>query len=605
VLFPDNSTTLRTARSQHADFIGALENSARILDLADHRHADRKRIPLLMTHRSRAFGALISATTLMVVASCSSSTSTTSATQAAPSALASTAASYSAPPTTTSAAPLPDSERWHPAKHLAPAAGWASNPSGLVYENGTYHAFYRHNPSGEDAAGASDWAHATSTDLVNWTEQPVAITGTADSSVLTGSIVVDQDNTSGLGTKDQPPMVAIYTTTGSGEEQAQSLAYSTDHGQTWQEYSDNPVLQAKSSDEPLRDPKVFWYEQGGYWVMVGAVTAAFKVQLFKSKNLTDWTYLSEVSGVGAQAGLWESPDLFPLALDGDAANVKWVMPVSTNSGSAAGGSGVQYFVGSFDGKTFTPEPLGPAGVGAIQPGEMHSWMDWGSDFFGATTFSGAPNGRLVALGWMNNWHYAEAVPTTGWRGSMTLPRELSLATVDGAPRLMETVPAEAATALAGTAPAYSEASLQIPNGSRKLDDDASGTNLLIKATLVPGDGAVAGVTVLGNATGQRGTRIQYVKETGILQVDRTQSGKTDFSGAFSGGAAAAVPLTDGKLNLTIVVDGYGVEVFAGDGKVVLSSLVFPPAGDDKVAVFSGGGKATAENLSVTKLTSTT
>jgi len=211
---------------------------------------------------------------------------------------------------------------------------------------------YRINSSGDDAAGAFDWAHATSTDLVNWTEQPVAIAGTADSSVLTGSIVVDQDNTSGLGTAEAPPMVAIYTTTGSDEKQAQSLAYSTDHGQTWQEYSDNPVLQAESSDEPLRDPKVFWYEPGGYWVMVGAVTAAFKVQLFKSENLTDWAYMSEVSGVGAQAGLWESPDLFPLALDGDAANVKWVMPVSTNSGSAAGGSGVQYFVGSFDGETF-------------------------------------------------------------------------------------------------------------------------------------------------------------------------------------------------------------------------------------------------------------
>jgi levanbiose-producing levanase len=265
---------------------------------------------------------------------------------------------------------------------------------------------------------------------------------------------------------------------------------------------------------------------------------------------------------------------------------------------------VQYFVGSFDGDTFTPEPLGPAGVGAIQPGEMHSWMDWGQDFFDATTFSGAPNGRLLTLAAMNNSQYAEAVPTTGWRGSMTLPRELSLATVDGTPRLQQTIPAEAATALTGSSPAYSEASLQIPNGSRKLDDDASGTNLLIKATLVPGDGAVAGVTVLGNATGKRATRIQYVKETGILQVDRTQSGKTDFSGAFSGGAAAAVPLTDGKLDLAIVVDGDSVEVFAGAGRVVLTSLVFPQAGDDKVGVFSGGGKGTVENLSVTKLTST-
>ena len=178
------------------------KNSVGILDLADHRHADRKRIPFLMTHRSRAIGALISATTLHRRRRVRLLHIHDRGNPATPSALATPASSYSAAPTTTSAAPLPDSERWHPAKHLAPAAGWASNPSGLVYENGTYHAFYRHNPSGDDAAGAADWAHATSTDLVNWTEQPVAIAGTADSSVLTGSIVVDQDNTSGLGTEE-------------------------------------------------------------------------------------------------------------------------------------------------------------------------------------------------------------------------------------------------------------------------------------------------------------------------------------------------------------------------------------------------------------------
>jgi len=227
-------------------------------------------------------------------------------------------------------------------------------------------------------------------------------------------------------------------------------------------------------------------------------------------------------------------------------------------------------------------------------------MDWGTDFVGATTISGAPNGRTLAIGWLDNWNYAEATPTSPWRGSMTLPRELSLGTVDGRPRLLQTVPTEAGTALAATGPAFTEATIAIPNGSRKLDDDASGTNLDITATLVPGDGAVAGVTVLGSATGQRGTRIQYVKETGILQIDRTNSGRTDLPG-FAPGAAAAVPLTDGALNLHIVVDGSGVEVFAGDGKVVLSALAFPAAGDDKVAVFSGGGKATMNNLVVTQL----
>lgn len=555
--------------------------------------------PSFMIKRSRALGALVVSTALLVTgcssAASGSSSTTTTPTSAAPSSAAPTFATTTE---ATTAAPVPDAERWFPKDHLAAAAGWTGVPSGLVYDNGTYHAFYQHNPTGDGPSGAIDWAHATSTDLVTWTEQPVAIAGTADDQVLTGSIVVDTANTSGLGTADQPPLVAIYTSVGTGQ-QGQSLAYSLDKGQTWEKYEDNPVLLPDDPSEKLRDPKVFWYEPGGYWVMVGAVTDAFKVQLFKSKNLTDWTSLSEVSSVGAQAGLWESPDLFPLALDGDPANIKWVLLVSTNSGAAAGGSGVQYFVGSFNGTTFTPEPLGPAGVGAIQPGEMHSWADWGSDFFGATTFDSAPDGRRIALAWMNNWHYAEAVPTSPWRGAATLPRELSLATVDGVPRLLQTVPGEASTALAAAGPSFAEDAVTITNGNRKLD--AEGTALDISLTLIPGEAAVSGVTVLGNATGQRGTRIQYVQETGILQLDRTASGNTGFSGAFSGGAAATVALTDGKLQLRIVVDGSSVEIFAGDGKAVISSLVFPQEGDNKVGLFAGGGKASAENISVTQL----
>ena len=571
----------------------------------------------MKTPPSRARTALFVAIALLL-AGCSSATTGARATQSAPRS-ASPAATYSATPEATTAAPLPDAQRWLPAKHLAPAGGWTSNPSGLVYENGTYHAFYRHNPGTEDIAGAVDWAHATSTDLVTWTEQPVAIPGSADAQVLTGSVVVDTDNTSGLGTDTEPPMVAIYTNV---VDDSQSLAYSTDHGQTWQQYSGNPVLDSGISGENLRDPKVFWYEPGGYWVLVAAVAEKFAVELYKSKTLKNWTYLSEVTGVGSQAGPWESPDLFPLALDGDPTNIKWVMPVSirtdqatdaepvaeTAAGDSAApippktaGPSVQYFVGSFDGATFTPEPLGPAGVGAPQPGEMFSWMDWGADFTSATTFSGAPDGRTVALGWLNNWLYADAVPTSPSRGAMTLPRDLSLSTVDGIPRLLESIPTEAATALSATPPAYAKDSVPITNGSRKLDSTASGTNLLIQATLVPGAAQVSGMTVLGSSTGKTGTRIQYVTETGILQVDRTSSGQSDFSPAFSPGSAAPIALTDGKLTLRIVVDGDSVEVFAGDGKAVITSLVFPAAGDDDVALFAGGGKATVENVSVTHI----
>jgi len=292
------------------------------------------------TRYTHALSALI-LTSALAVAGCSSGSSPTAASSAASSTgAASSVAASSYVPTTAAETPppLPDAERWLPAKHLAAATGWSGVPSGVVYENGNYHVFYPHNPTGDDPAGAVDWAHATSPDLVNWTEQPVAIAGSKDDQVLSGSVVVDEDNTSGLGTADQPALVSIYTGTA---DDGLSLASSTDHGQTWSKYSDNPVLPAGSSS--VRDPKVFWYAEGGYWVLVAAAENDFSVQLYKSKNLTDWTKLSEFTGAGVQEGAWANPDLFPLPLDGDADNVKWVLPVSIKSGAVAGGSGVQYF----------------------------------------------------------------------------------------------------------------------------------------------------------------------------------------------------------------------------------------------------------------------
>ena len=327
-------------------------------------------------------------------------------------------------------------------------------------------------------------------------------------------------------------------------------------------------------------------------MLVAAAADSHAVQLYKSRNLTDWSYLSEVSAVGSQAGPWQSPDLFPLALDGDPANVKWVMPVSIGAdatsetaGSATSesvatdgadaadapktsGPSVQYFVGSFDGKTFTPEPLGPAGVGSPQPGEMFSWMDWGSDFTSATTFNSAPDGRTVALGWLNNWMYADAVPTSPSQGLDDAAARAGAGHRRRGPAIDGIHPGRGNHRHDGYGTRLRQDSVTITNGCRKLDSAASGTNLLIEATLVPGAAQVSGVTVLGSATGKTGTRIQYVTETGILQVDRTTSGQTGFSPAFSLGSAAPVALTDGKLTLRIVVDGDGVEVFAGDGKAV-------------------------------------
>jgi levanbiose-producing levanase len=504
--------------------------------------------------------------------------------------------SWSAPAsdTATSAPAIPDAERWHPGAHLAPATGVAGAPGGLIYQDGTYHAFYRHQGLPDTPADTgSEWAHATSTDLVHWTEQPVALPA-GDEGVLTGSVTVDTDDDSGLGNGTTAPWVALYSTTDSGESQTSSIrtAYSTDNGATWQRTGG--IVEGTSG---LQDPKVFRYQPGGYWVMTAVDPDGHRVQLFQSYDLRSWDLISTFGSAGTQAGSWHSPDLFPLPLDGNTDDVKWVMLVSTTQGAVAGGSGVQYFVGSFDGVNYEPEHTGPAGVGVVQPTENFSWLDWGPDLYAATTFEGTADDRRIVLGALGNQAYADATPTAPWRGTMSLPRELTLKTIGGIPRLSQELPAEAAKALTKEGPAVTEASV-VTSGNRKLDGKANGTNLTVDATLVPGDAAAVGVTVLGSTTGQRGTRISYFTESGVLQVDRSKAGKADFTDAFSANSAAPVTLVDGKLPIRVVTDGSTVEVFAGG--VVLSTLVYPAQGDDAVSVF-GSGKATVEKISVTHL----
>ncbi|HET9649611.1 MAG TPA: GH32 C-terminal domain-containing protein [Microlunatus sp.] len=262
-------------------------------------------------------------------------------------------------------APTTGTEPYRPAYHFTPQKNWMNDPNGLVYDRGTYHLFFQHNPYG-NVWGNMSWGHATSKDLVNWTEQPIAIRqtlnddGASVEDIFSGSVVVDSANTSGFGTTENPPMVAIYTSAYTAAHpryaglQAQSLAYSLDRGQTWTKYAGNPVLNRNSPN--FRDPKVFAYDgpAGRYWVMVAVEATEHKVLLYKSTDLKSWTYLSDFGPANAVGGAWECPDLFPLQVEGTQ-QTKWVMIVNLNPGGVAGGSGGQYFVGTFDGARFTSE----------------------------------------------------------------------------------------------------------------------------------------------------------------------------------------------------------------------------------------------------------
>jgi sucrose-6-phosphate hydrolase SacC (GH32 family) len=278
-----------------------------------------------------------------------------------------------------------------------------NDPNGLLYYKDKYHLFFQHNPKA-NVWGNMSWGHAVSTDLYTWQELPVAIGCTPTSGIFSGSAVVDHENTSGFGTLENPPIVAIYTEHQNDESnQAQCLAYSVDEGLTFRKYEGNPVLDIALPH--FRDPKVNWI--GGQWIMTVALPQEFKISFYSSPNLKEWTHLSDFGPAAEVGGIWECPDLFQIGK-------QWVLIVSLNPGGYQIGSGTQYFVGQWNGREF------------IADDRETRWLDFGRDNYAGVTFSNTPEDMKIFLGWMSNWDYAAKVPTDPWRSAMTIPRKLSL-----------------------------------------------------------------------------------------------------------------------------------------------------------------------------------
>lgn len=410
-----------------------------------------------------------------------------------------------------------------------------NDPNGLIHYAGTWHLFYQSNPA-DSTWGNMSWGHATSTDLLTWTEHPVALWHTETEQIYSGSCVFDAGNSSGFGTTDWPPLVAIYTAhylprSPRHGTQAQCLAYSLDGGSHWTTHPGNPVLDRGSAN--FRDPKVFRYQD--VWVMVAVEAEDQQVVIYRSPDLINWTYASRFGPAHAAAGAWECPDLFELPVTGTD-RTRWVLLVNLNPGGVAGGSGCQYFVGDFDGYTFTPDRVIGTSVdrtlGVDDPLlRSYDWFDFGRDCYAVVSFADAPQGRRIVLGWMNNWEYANDVPLTGGRSIMTVPRELDLVQLDDGCRLRQ-------------------------RPVRELPADA-----LVQHTLRGGDR----VSIDGVAMEYRG---------GVLSLDRRGVGTDDFHEAFSTRQWATVPGEPHSVSVDVLVDTCSIEVFAADGMVTISDLVF-------------------------------
>ena len=347
---------------------------------------------------------------------------------------------------------------------------------------------------------------------------------------------------------------------------------------TWTTYDTaNPVIQNppdEYADQKLefRDPAVFWHNETQKWVAVVSLAKMHKLVVYTSTNLKEWRQVSEFGPANAVGGVWECPSFFPLRLDGGD-NLKWVAQIGLNPGGPPGtpGSGSQYIVGDFNGTTFKADP---------ESVRQTNWLDYGPDFYAALSFDGLPVDDRVDIAWMSNWKYGAAIPTNPWRSAFTVPRKLSLETIDGAAKLVQQPILE-------TQERQIESWDSIPAGTTLLNVTAKTLDATL--TFSESESTQFGIIVRAAADLSEQTTVGYNFETKELFVNRTLSGKTVFDDTFAGVYSAPLAPVNGTVTMRVLVDWSSVEVFGGHGEVTLTAQIFPSDEAADVYLFSTGG----------------
>jgi fructan beta-fructosidase len=448
---------------------------------------------------------------------------------------------------------------YRPKYHYTPPINWINDPNGLVYLDGEYHLFTQYNPY-DSKWGHMSWGHAVSKDLQNWQTLPVAMeeypnTDSSKTMLFSGCAVVDSQNTSGLFKPGfKKGLVAIFTShvhkNGKEIVQHQSLMYSQDKGRTWDLYKSNPVLDLQMTN--FRDPNIIWYPEHQKWIMTVVKPLEYKAQFYESKNLINWNFMSEFGNQGDITKIWECPSLTKVPVE-NSKDSKWMLTISSGH-KQAGYVGMQYFIGDFDGNTFNSQ----------KQDEVFQ-MDHGKDYYAAIPYYNLPkkHGKPIMVAWVNNWAYANDIPTGEFRGMYSIPRELSLFKENNTYKLIQKpINLKGIEEKSFTL----KANQKTPSISFKSDTYILNLNIEIakndfKIEILKSEG--------------ESSVISYVSESQILYFDRTKSGNVSFHKDFSSIESTFLKPENGFVNLKIIVDKSVVEIYANKGKAVLTDLVFP------------------------------
>lgn len=477
-------------------------------------------------------------------------------------------------------------EPYRPQFHFSPKEKWMNDPNGLVYHKGIYHLFYQYYP--EDIVwGPMHWGHATSKDLIHWKHKPIALYPDEHGYIFSGSAVIDKENSSGFGTNENPPLVAIFTyhlaegeKAGRNDFQTQGIAYSLDNGESWTKYKKNPIIN-NTGIKDFRDPKVFWHDELNQWIMV--LVAGDHAKFYKSSNLKEW----ELTGGfgkdnGAHGGVWECPDLFKLKIQ-ETNEEKWVLLISINPGAPNGGSGTQYFVGNFDGKTFIPEHLDI------------KWLDYGTDNYAGVTYNNAPNNERIFIGWMGNWNYAQKTPTMKWRSAMTLPRTLTLHKENNG-YYLKNYPVKAFDKQLEIAKENNEILISTKYKIDTLDLSQSEISFSIDTK---------NLEALTLSFKNKKNILHFIMNTknGVISLNKMNSGKVDFEERFAS-SIHKLPFSQlkGSIDFRFILDKSSIEIFIDKGKHVMTEQIFPDEAYNELEI-SHKGNITLKNFKISKIKS--